>query len=407
MASIADQWLRDIVRILYQRRTLTRSDIVGVTGLNAASVSLALRHLLRNGTILKVGELQSNGGRRREVFTLNGEAAYFVGVDLEGLRLRFALSNCVGDIRYRWEEDLEFGQPLDIGKVVEGIRRVMRELDPIQRERVIAVGVSYPGLLDEEGRLTAFNLGWRGFPIRDELAAATDLPVFLEPDKHSCVLAERWLGRAQNSKSGLFLIIERGIGLGMFLEGKPIGGWHAMAGELGHCKIDPDAPDVCGCGARGCLEAIASSPNIVRQYVERAGLSGRAAAEVRVSDVFQRARQGDAAAQAVVERAGNALGLALSHAVNLLNPEIIVMGGDVLGAEDVLLPVVEASLERNALPNLTQDLTITMSGLGLDIRLKGAASLAFRKSLEDSSLLKKMCSPLVMRYGPVAARATR
>ncbi|MBK9168498.1 MAG: ROK family protein [Bryobacterales bacterium] len=150
MPTIADQWLRDIVLSLYQRRTLTRRDIVELTGLNAASISLALRQLLSAGSILKVGELHSNGGRRREVFTLNGEAAYFVGVDLEGLRIRFALSNCVGDIRYRWEEELEFGQPLDASKVVGGIRRVMRELDPLQRERVVAVGVSYPGLLDDE-----------------------------------------------------------------------------------------------------------------------------------------------------------------------------------------------------------------------------------------------------------------
>ncbi|MBK9168497.1 MAG: ROK family protein [Bryobacterales bacterium] len=256
-------------------------------------------------------------------------------------------------------------------------------------------------------RLTAFNLGWRDFPIREAITTSIDLPVYFEPDKHSCVLAERWLGRAQDHKSGLFLIIERGIGLGMFLDGKPVGGWHAMAGELGHCKVDPNAGDRCGCGARGCLEAIASSPNIVRQYLARAGLRGRRSAGLGVKEVFERARQGDLAAMAVIERAGDAIGLALSHAVNLLNPEIIVLGGDVLGAEDVLLPIVRRALRHYVLPNLTEDLKIVMSGLGLDIRLKGAASLALRKSLEDGPLLRTICTPLVMRHGRVAALTAR
>src|SRR6266851_7005163 len=101
MRKIADQWLRDILLALYQRQDVTRAEILEDTGLNPASLSHALRFLLRQGTVLKVGDLESNGGRRREVFNLNPEAAYFVGVDLEGQSIRFALTNFLGDIRYR------------------------------------------------------------------------------------------------------------------------------------------------------------------------------------------------------------------------------------------------------------------------------------------------------------------
>src|SRR5260370_33763770 len=201
MHGISDQWLRDILRTLYQQRTATRADIIAATGLNAGSVSLALQVLLRSGTILKVGELESNGGRRREVLTLNQDAAYFIGVDLESHRIRFALASFSGDVRYRWEEDLEPGGSLDIHKLFDGIERVAGTLNDQQRGRLLAVGISYPGLMDQEGRLTAVNLGWRQFRIAAELEKAgkargfDGLSLFLEADRHRWVLAEECLRR--------------------------------------------------------------------------------------------------------------------------------------------------------------------------------------------------------------------
>src|SRR5882724_8359984 len=125
MPSIADRWLQDILRLLYQRRDVTRSEIIQATGLNPASVSHALRRRLRAGTVVKVGDLDSSGGRKPEVINLNGEAAYFVGIDLEGHRIRFALASLIGDVRYHWEIDLQFGEPLDGDRVFEGVRRVL------------------------------------------------------------------------------------------------------------------------------------------------------------------------------------------------------------------------------------------------------------------------------------------
>src|SRR5260370_35831973 len=118
MIGIADQWLRDILRTLYEQRTATRSNIIEATGLNAGSVSQALRLLLSSGTILKVGELESDGGRRREVLTLNQDAAYFIGVDLESHRIRFPLASFSGDVRYRWEDALEPGGSLHVPRVL-------------------------------------------------------------------------------------------------------------------------------------------------------------------------------------------------------------------------------------------------------------------------------------------------
>lgn len=407
---IADQWLRDVLMVLFRRRTVTRAEIITETGLNPASVSHAMRLLLQHGTVLRVGDLESDGGRRREVFNLNGEAGYFVGVDLEGLRIRFALLNLLGDIRFRWEEDLQWGEPLDVDKLFNGIVRLLDHLDPGQITRVMAAGISYPGLLDSEGRLTAVNLGWHKFPLMAELRRKAkahklaDLPFFLEPDRHSSVFAERWLGRAYGHDNGLLLFAERGIGIGLFLGGRPVEGSRNMAGEIGHLTVEPEAEDQCGCGKKGCLEAIASSPNIVRQYLDRTGRPGQIPA-LRVTDVFERARSKDAAALAVVERAGRAIGLALSHAVNLLNPEIVILGGDLVAGEDLLVPIIRDQLVQHALPELLNGLKLISSGLGPDLRLRGAGALAFRKTLADPVLLNKLCRPvLAQRRGAKLAK---
>jgi predicted NBD/HSP70 family sugar kinase len=179
--------------------------------------------------------------------------------------------------------------------------------------------------------------------------------------------------------------------LGILSDGKPLEGAREFPGEIGHWKISPEATDLCNCGQNGCLEAIASSPNIVRQYLERSGRPQSESASVRVTDVFEKARQQDPVARAVLERAGSLLGLALSHAIALLNPEIVILGGDIISAEDVLLPIIREEIERRTLALSLQGVKITVSGLGLHVRLRGAASLAFREMLEDPVHLRRVC----------------
>lgn len=390
--NVAEQWLRDVLLVLFKQRFLTRPDIIEATGLNSASVSQALRCLLDCGVIVKAGEQQSNGGRKREILKLNGDAAYLLAIDLAGTGIRFALSNLAGDIRYRWEEGFEVGRSLEVGKLRSGVDRVLRNLRARQMDRVLAVGISYPGVMDSSGRVTAVNLGWDKFPFLVEIEKAFDIPVFAQTVGHICVEAEQRLGQAPAQSNWLLVIDEKGIGLGICVAGEVL---DELAGELGHCTIDVTAEDRCNCGKRGCLESIASGPNIVRQYLARAeSLDDRT---LRAADVFARARQGDEAALAVLDRAGRALGLGLSHAVNLLAPELIIFGGDMINGEDVLLPIIKDELFRNALPDLVQDLKLTVSGLGLDIRLKGAAAYAFRQSLYHPQLLEKICDSAILK----------
>jgi predicted NBD/HSP70 family sugar kinase len=343
------------------------------------------------GVLYKGGDCDAGTGRRRETFALNAEAGYFVALDLEGDRLRFALTNFLGDVRCRWEECLEFRKPFPPEKVVEGIGKVTRDLDPSQLGRILAVGVSYPGLLDSEGRLSAVNLGWTKIPLLTILKEAFPWPVFMERDKETCIHAESWLGAAQNCSNALFMIAEAGIGIGILADRRHLMGTRGFSGEIGHCKFVPGAEDLCSCGQKGCLEAIASGANIVRQYAERVGMH---ATTFRFVDVLEMARCGDEFALSAFQRAGLALGSALSTAISIFDPEIIILGGDLIVAENVMLPILWEQIRLQTRPRSLEVVKIAVSGLGLDIRLKGAASLAFRNMLEDSELLGRVCTPV-------------
>jgi predicted NBD/HSP70 family sugar kinase len=394
MIKVADQWLRDILVLFAQLRTATRADILKATGLNPASVSHALQHLIRAGLVVKIGERDSGGKRKQEILNLNADTAFLIAIDLEGSSIRFALTNLVGDIRCRWEEDIEFGQRLELSKILGGIDRVLACLDTRQRERVICIGISHPGFPDRCGHITAVNLGWDDFPLGEQLERALKLPVFFEDAHHTYVQAERWLGVAQDSDNFAYLIVGHGIGVGCFVDGHLLEGGEGVAGEIGHIAVDPQAADRCNCGRRGCVEAIASSPNMVRQFLHK-NPGARTAGSFPITSLFAAARRKDAAAIEVIDRASWHLGKALSHLVHFLNPELIVLGGDLIQGQDLFLPRIRAILTETLLPKHRERLHLMVSSLGLDIGLKGAASMAFQRCMRDSQLLQeKLCSPV-------------
>jgi len=393
MSRIPAQWLKSILLTIYAKPAITRDEIIRNTGLNPASVSQALQHLSSSGTILKVGELKSSGGRRRGVLKLNPEAGYFVAVDLETSRIRYALTNLVGDIRYRWEQELEFGKGVDVTDLLHGMEMVQRNLMEWQYSRLLGVGISCPGIIHENGCVTAVNLGWKEFPLTEKLREATSLPVALETACRSYVLAERWLGCAQGFDNCIYIEIGKGVGAGIVVNGRYLEGRDHMAGEFGHITIDSAASDLCHCGKRACLEAIASSSSVVRQYCEISRLSAVGKDRVRLSDVFENARNNEPAALSVIDRASKALGLGLSHLIILFNPALIILGGELLQGEDLLVPRIKRALAAH-LPEFVKETEVTVTSLGLDIGLKGAAFCAFRNSVSDPDLIKKLCTPL-------------
>jgi len=384
---------------MYRRPTITRGEILKATGLNPASLSHCLKQLMEAGVVLRVGELGSKPGRPADVLRLDSEAAFFVAVDLEASPIRFAVTNLLGEIRYRWEE----GDPahaMDVGLIARGVERVCRPMSDSEREAILAIAICRPGVADAEGRVTAVNLGWRQFPFEEKVAAVLPKPVFVENGSRAYVLAEHWLGCARNVRNCIYVEVGKGVGGEILSEGQFFNGRSQV--EFGHITVEPKAPDLCKCSRAGCLEAISSASNIVRQYLER--VDKAQPGTVTVSDVIQWARGGDRHAKAVLDRAVKALALGLSYLMAIFNPELFILGGYFVGADDLLLPGLRAELARYE-REWTKPYEVVVSQLGMDIGLRGASALAFYRALDDSTLLHRLCEPKASKAVKPARRA--
>ncbi len=236
---------------------------------------------------------------------------------------------------------------------------------------VEAVGIGAPGSLDFDSGIVNFapNIpGFRDVPLRESLQEALGLPAAIENDANAAALAEHHLGAARGAGSSFFVTVSTGIGGGLVANGRVWRGAFGQAGEIGHLTVLPGGP-VCGCGNRGCLEALASGRALARDA------SYAYAGAVDAPELFRRWRAGDALARRIVEGAAGYLGQALADVQKLWDPEVIVIGGGVaVGAGDAWRELVSAAYKSRATGWRTAPLLPAL--LGADAGVIGAALAA-------------------------------
>ncbi len=247
-------------------------------------------------------------------------------------------------------------------------------------EEAARVGLSYGGPVDFlKGRtITNHHLpGWEDFRLREEMTAQVGRPVIMDNDANAAALGETAFGAARACRHVLYVTVSTGIGAGLVLDGRVYRGAATLAGELGHTLVEPDGP-LCTCGRRGCLESVASGPAIARtaQDALRAGHPSSLLPEGLTSKEIAAAAATDALAARLMARAGHYLGVAIAGAVNLLNPEAVVIGGGVSQSGDPLFTPLRNALQEHGVPECVQDLRLTPAALGPHSALLGAAALA-------------------------------
>lgn len=247
---------------------------------------------------------------------------------------------------------------------------------------VAAIGVGCGGpMLYPAGIVSPLNIpAWRSpFPLRERLMAAFDLACVVDNDAKALALGERWRGAGHGSDNMLGMVVSTGVGGGVILEGRLLHGEGGNAGHVGHIIVWPNGP-LCGCGARGCVEGVASGTGLARRLstalAEGRGSRlqpGASAAEIAVA-----ARSGDALAQELFRTAGEGVGRGIASAAALLDLERVVIGGSIgLHAWDLLGPPLEAEVRAAARLDFTRDVRVTQAELGDQAGLFGAAQLAF------------------------------
>ncbi|MBU3752144.1 MAG: ROK family protein [Mycobacterium sp.] len=236
---------------------------------------------------------------------------------------------------------------------------------------VDGVGISAAGPIHlGAGTISPVNIAaWRGFPVRDRVAAAVPgVPVRLAGDGLCMALGEHWRGAGQGAAFMLGMVISTGIGGGLVLDGAPYDGRTGNAGHVGHVVVDPDGP-ACSCGARGCVEAIASGPHLVA-WAREQGWAGADARELAAA-----AAAGDAVAVRAFRRGARAVAAMIASVAAVCDLDLVVIGGGVANAGPVLFDPVREALGDYAALDFIRGLQVVPAGLGGDAGLVGAAAL--------------------------------
>jgi glucokinase len=310
---------------------------------------------------------------------------FFIGLDV-GRTIRGALVSDDGQIVKQQKVLAEVSDPrIFIAQLVQVINDL--RLSPEARGRASAVGIGWAGLVNQSAQrieVTPNIVDLSTFDLHDEIEQATSLPVVFDNDANVAAYGEWRCGAAKGFSDVFYITVGTGIGSGLILGGQLQRGSRGFAGEFGHFKIGLDGLE-CACGSTGCLETLASGPNIVRRVREQlfsdpAFSVSRLAVDMEgiltCERVFQAAMERDQLAILVLKETAKILGAAVASVINLLNVEVVVMGGGVMAAGDLILRYIRKEVQKDAIAPAQQSCTIVMAKLGQDAGIIGAALLA-------------------------------
>ena len=311
--------------------------------------------------------------------------AWCFGIDLGGTSVKCALFQTDGTVEEKWEIKTRVeNEGKEILPDIEKTILAKMEEKKIAKEDVAGVGIGIPGPVDENGEIAcAVNLHWGRKNIEKELAELTGLVVKAGNDANVAALGEMWKGGGQGSKNLILVTLGTGVGGGIIVNEKMVTGAHGAGGEIGHASVEMEEEEACNCGNKGCLEQYASATGIAR-LARRAMASGqeesilRSMENVTAKDVFDAYKDGDALAAKVVDQFARYLGNALAIFSCVADPDVIVIGGGVSKAGQVLIDCVEKYFRQYAF-TACKDTKIKLATLGNDAGIYGAAKLILSK----------------------------
>lgn len=319
-----------------------------------------------------------------------------IALDFGGTKLAAGLVDLqTGEVynQVRERTPVEGGREASLKTVLKMVREgvLARGADGLaDRFSIAGIGVSFGGHVNSVQGVVERSMhvaGWESFPLASYLAETFSLPTFIENDANASALGLKYFGPGKDLRQFIYVTVSTGIGAALVMGNDVLWGGRNLAGEIGHMVMQPGGP-LCSCGKRGCLEALASGPAIaqtaqrLRQERASTGSSGgnKGIRFERAEDVFQAAEAGDDLARYVIEEAARFLGLGISYAVNLFDPDCVMIGGGVSRGNAEWFETVKAEVLANVLPSVAQDLMVMRVHEDITAALKGAAALILARA---------------------------
>jgi len=383
--------LRAILLALLNTEYISRVQLAKLTGLSTTTITNLISELIEQGIVIEEGaeksDLPRSVGRPRTALRLVPKARYAIGIHIGVGNIRVAIA----DLRANFSQVHTFAHPLekspqDVFRDVSNLVDQVIESSQLDLDQFVGIGVGASGLVDPSTgvNLIAPNLGWRNVSIQDLCCPQLGLPICVDNNVRAMALGEAMFGDSRGFQTLAFVYARIGVGAGFVMDGTLYRGIGAGAGEIGHMTMISEGGDRCRCGNRGCLETLVSEPVILKQATEIAKQNPQGALAKRLQEektlsieqIFEVARQGDLAIQAIIDQQARYMGIALANLVNIFNPETIVLGGMFAQGEELFLPLIETTMQARSFANLGERVQLRTASFGRNAGVVGAAALA-------------------------------
>ncbi|SDG32756.1 Sugar kinase of the NBD/HSP70 family, may contain an N-terminal HTH domain [Sinosporangium album] len=362
-----------VLRFVREHAPCSRADIAAMTGLNKATVSSLVADLMDRGMLREIGLTENRVGRPATMIVLDGAPFSAVGIEINVDYLTAVVIDLAGERLLSWRRFFPGTDAVADEAVSEVAGLARRVVNRMSREgrQVLGLAVAVPGLVDMRGAVRlAPNLGWTDVDLYGDLRRALrepEFPVEVENDANFAAMAEQRFGAFNGAQNLVYLTGEIGVGAGVVLDGRLRRGGRGYGGELGHVQIDPEGHS-CRCGRVGCLEAVAG----IGAVLDRA-VASPTEIEPEIAQIVRLAHAGDRATLARLHRVARDLGRGVAILSNLLNPEVVILGGYYVPLAPFMLATVEEEVRLRTIAPDTGGLRIAASTLGHDAAALGAA----------------------------------
>ncbi|MBQ4899712.1 ROK family transcriptional regulator [Paenibacillus sp. Marseille-P2973] len=371
-----------VLDTIRQRQPLSRADISAGIGLNKATVSSLVSELIDSNLVTEIGPGESSGGRKPTLLLFNKNAGFAIGIDIRVSDLLAILVDLEGNVLHEKNVPLtDFSPETVLEQIRKTILLLKRKL-PESPYGIVGIGIGVPGLVNEKNRVvSAPNLGWDNVDLAGALAAEFSDNIHIDNEANAGAIGEKLYGAGRDSLNLIYLSLGVGIGSGIIVGGELYRGTSNFSGEVGHMTIAENGP-LCRCGNRGCWETLASEKALLDRA---AALDGDGEAP-DLESIMKAAKQGDSAAVSLLNEIGSQLGVGLANLVNILNPELIVIGNRLSLAGELFEDAMLRTIESRSLSYHRKKTHVDFAKLGIRSTALGAASMPITAFLTDTDV---------------------
>ena len=391
-----------VLKMLYSYKPISRVDIAGKTGLTTASITKIVNEFIKIGLVKEINKVKSNQGRRPVLLDIDKDSYLIVGISISSNKMVGVLTNLGAEIKKKVVLNESFiNNPKVSSLVISLIKKLITEPE-IDKTKLLGVGLGVPGPINaKKGEIydkqinEAPPFNWKKVSLVEDIYKEIRIPIFAENNENVAAIGEAWFGNGTAYKNMVFISFGAGVGGGIILKNRIYKGEDDIVGEIGHTTVESKGPK-CECGNFGCLELYSKNENILSKYKELslkypssklAKLNTK-----RIEDIYNYKDLSDPLFNGIMDYQASYLGIAAINLINILNPEVIIIGtNDIEDINlDILVEKITKIIRKRAYPVVRNKIKIMPSKLKAEAGLVGSISLVLKEffDLDEYSIGK-------------------